>query len=114
MLGDRMSREPLRALATSDPSDRVRYGAALGLGFLADRPSLDLLLETFTKTGSHAAQATLARVIGEIGDRRAIAPLMELAGNTKIDRWTRRRAIAALGMIGQAEDEATVTRYQKP
>ncbi|MDJ0520599.1 MAG: HEAT repeat domain-containing protein [Planctomycetota bacterium] len=112
LLGDRESREPLRELVVGKEAARVRYGAAVGLAFLADRSSLDMLLDTFATTRSHSSQSILARVLGEIGDREAIRPLLKIAGDRKRDTWTRRRAIAALGMIGQADDEAGVVRYQ--
>ena len=40
-------------------------------------------------------------MIGELGDRSAISPLVEIATDETEDDRTRARAIAALGLIGE-------------
>ena len=113
VLGDRSQREALLALVRTDGDDSVRYRAALGLGYSADQGTLDAFLDVLASTPSQDAQAVLSRVVGELGDRRALPRLVKLAGDPATDTWTRRRALAAIGMIAQASDVAWVTTYQR-
>ena len=113
ILRDRDSRDKLLRMVTSDKSDHVRYHAAMGLGFLADRSVVPELVKALGTVHSFNVKAAITRVIGEIGDKRALIPLMDMARDTKADTWTRRRALAALGMIAENNDHAWTTRFRR-
>jgi HEAT repeat protein len=49
---------------------------------------------------------SLARALGEIGDRRAVDGLSALAFDARHDDPTRERALAALGVVAQRGDSA--------
>ena len=105
ILRAREARDDLLAMLREDKSELVRYQAAVGLGFLADRTLVPSLLEAFREANAFAVKGALARILGEVGDRGAIGPLMRMVTDEKADTWTQRRALAALGMIGEDADQ---------
>lgn len=113
ILGDKSQRDDLLALVREDGDGDVRYRAALGLGFTADQGTLRSLVDVFATTPSQDAQVALARVIGELGDRRALPTLIQIASDPKADTWARRRALGAIGMIGQQADHAWTTAFHR-
>ncbi len=113
MLGDKSQRDRLLERLREDGDGQVRYRAALGLGFSADGAMLDPLLDELTTTGSAGARTALSRVVGELGDRRALPTLVEVAGDKKAGQWNRIRAIGTIGLIGQRSDHAWVTAFQR-
>ncbi len=113
VLGDRSVRPQLLAMVRRDGDDDVRYRAALGLGYTADQGTLQVFLEVLTSTRSQEVKTALSRVIGELGDRRALPALLKVAGDGEADTWTRRRALASIGMIAETADQAWATAYQR-
>ncbi len=113
ILGDRSQRDVLLKLVRTDGAGEVRYRAALGLAFTADASLIDPLVETLATTASNEVKAALARVVGELGDRKALPALVRIASDTKADVWTRRRALGAIGMIAQESDHAWTTSFQR-
>ena len=111
-LGAHEERSHLIELAREDGNDALRYRAALGLGYAADPTAVPQLVMALQATKSQPVQTALARVLGELGDRRALPALIELAGNAKEDDWTRRRALGAISLIAQPEDRAWVRTFQ--
>jgi HEAT repeat protein len=93
-----------RCLATT--SEPLGFAAASALGSLADPSAVGPLLAVFEKTPSAAVRAGLARALGEIGDREAIAGLRAIAQDEHRDNPSRERALAALGVLAQADDVA--------
>lgn len=67
---------------------------------------LSSLLSALEQSPSQPVQAALARAVGEIGDKRAVAALERIARDQSRDDQSRGRAVFALGMIGQAADQA--------
>ena len=113
ILGDRQAREALLESVREDGSGTVRYQAALGLGFTADPALVKPLVETLATTASQDAKRALARVLGELGDRRALPTLIRVARDKDADVWTRRRALGAIGMIAQPDDHAWTTSFKR-
>jgi HEAT repeat protein len=93
-----------RCLATT--SEPLGFAAASALGALADPSAVGPLLAVFEKTPSAAVRAGLARALGEVGDRGAIAGLRRIALDSSRDNPSRERALAALGVLAQADDVA--------
>ena len=113
MLRDPASRDLLLEMVRTDKSDHVRYHAAMGLGFMADRTVVTELVDALGNVHSFRVKGAIARVIGEIGDKRALLPLMNMARDKKADTWTRRRALAALGMIAEDADQGWTARFRR-
>lgn len=113
MLGDETHRATLFERLREDGDPQLRYRAALGLGFSADATMLEPLVDALVTTGSANARTALARVVGEIGDRRALPKLTALSSDEKAGTWNRIRAIAAIGMIAEEADHAWVTAFQR-
>jgi HEAT repeat protein len=84
----------------------VRYQAALALGYVADATAVTPLVDELGNSGSELTRAALTRALGEIGDRRAIAGLIALAGDARRPDALRERAVAALGIIGRRADRS--------
>jgi len=104
LLGESAEKDALLEAALRDPSGAVRYQAALGLGYLADGSMTEPLVEALATTGSAPARAALTRVLGQIGDRRAIDGLLAIAVDEDRQRETRERALGALGLIAREAD----------
>jgi HEAT repeat protein len=113
MLGDQTQRESLFERLREDGDGQLRYRAALGLGFSADSTILGPLVDALATTGSADARTALSRVVGELGDRRALPKLIEVAADKKAGVWNRVRAVGAIGLIGQEKDDAWVTAFKR-
>ncbi|MDH3590870.1 MAG: HEAT repeat domain-containing protein [Planctomycetota bacterium] len=113
LAGVREARPQLRKLALEDKADAVRYQAALGLGYLADGTMIEPLVTELGRTGSGPARAALTRVLGQLGDRRAIPGLIELAQDERQIRSVRERALGALGLIGRESDDSWTLPYRR-
>lgn len=100
----RAARPQLLERCLSTPSERVGYAAASALGSLADPSAVGPLIAVFEKTPSAAVRAGLARALGEVGDRDAIPGLRRMAQDPNRDDVSRERALAALGVLAQADD----------
>ncbi len=79
------------------PAD-YRANAALHLGILKDRGSVDVLISALSDTGLHVRDYAVES-LGKIGDKRAAVPLMTILENKGGDQHTRREAAKALGGI---------------
>jgi HEAT repeat protein len=101
MLGDRTATPQLtELLARSRRRPFLLQQAAVALGRLGDRDANDHLIGMMRASESVVVLAALANAIGLIGDRRAIAPLLELAQDPERTRLARAFVAAALGGIG--------------
>lgn len=77
--------------------------SSVGLALLGDRTILPKLLDELAESGAQTTQEALARAIGRIGDRRALAPLVALIedeGRTDLHRAV---AADALGAVVERE-----------
>ena len=84
----------------------LEYRAAIGLAYLGDANTLDLLLDAVAKTRSDTVRAILSRTVAALGDRRALTPLLRQAEARKATSKDRRRALDALGMLGEDAEVA--------
>lgn len=95
-LGEGPSRRRLRAMLEDRALDR-RVRAAVGLGRLRDRAAVPVLVEAIEDERiDERTRFEAIRLLGELGDRDALEPLLELLGEMR----TRRRAVLALGHLG--------------
>ncbi|MGD0078568.1 MAG: HEAT repeat domain-containing protein [Sedimentisphaerales bacterium] len=93
-MGDRRAVEPLIAcLKDEDRGDR--YYDAEVLGKMGDRESLIVCLN------SHFARRSAAESLGELGDGRAVEPLIACLKDQ--DSYVRQRSAVALGKLGDAK-----------
>lgn len=91
------ARERLRALLEDDDLQR-RVRAAVGLGRLRDREATPVLIEALDETDAveERIRFEALRLLGYLGDARAVDPLLDLLDDVRM----RRRAVLALGRIG--------------
>ena len=113
LLRDREATNALLALLSKDPERDVRYRAARGLSLQGEARVVDAMLRAWEGSSSDMVRTALARALGELGDRRAIAPLIQAAGDPGADDWARRRALSALGMMGEAGDTPWLVDLQR-
>jgi HEAT repeat protein len=101
VLGAQETTDQLLSILRKDGPERLRYHAAIGLGFLADAELLAEFHGRIANSDSDPERAVVARVVGELGDRASIDPLLELAGGEKLDVELRRHALWGLGTLGR-------------
>lgn len=100
MIGDTRANEALKGLlAHARYRPELLRQAAIGLALLEDYTLVPTLIETLTQAQSHASQAAAASVIGWIGDRRAVVPLLALLENRDATASARGFAAVALGRV---------------
>ncbi len=73
--------------------------AAIALGMLGDKPTVDTLIGMLRRAQSLATQASLSAALGHIGDSRSILPLVEMLGDESLTERARGFAAAALGIV---------------
>jgi HEAT repeat protein len=71
---------------------------AVEMGSCVVKPLVTVLLED----DSHSMRAAAARALGEIGDERAVGPLIACLNNTSVPEVVRMAAAEALGAIGDS------------
>ncbi|MEO6595028.1 MAG: HEAT repeat domain-containing protein [Planctomycetota bacterium] len=104
LLGD-----PTTATTLSDVLERsvrrpfLLQQAAVALGRLGDKEATVRLLAMLKRSESVAVLAAIANGIGQIGDRRAIDPLIELTRDGEITKLARAFVAAALGGVGDKD-----------
>ncbi|HEY8430994.1 MAG TPA: sulfatase-like hydrolase/transferase [Sandaracinaceae bacterium] len=92
----REGRAVARTLLAGEDRDR-KVRAAIGIARLRDRAAVPVLVEAIgdpTVPEPHRFEAI--RLLGALGDRRAVEPLLDLLDDVRM----RRRAVLALGHIG--------------
>jgi HEAT repeat protein len=100
LLGDARATKPLKTvLADARFRPELLKSAAIGLAMLEDRTLVPTLVETLSTATSLASQGAAASVIGWIGDRRAVDPLLKLLGNKDVTASARGYAAVALGRV---------------
>lgn len=100
MIGDHRAIVPIQELVQSSTyrADLLRQ-AAIGLGLMADRAAVDVLLEALDSSKSLATKAAVADALGFIGDKRSIDPLIRMLEDPQGTALARGFAAAALGNI---------------
>lgn len=100
LLGDEKALAPLRAqLSKARFQPELLRDTAVGLALLEDSTLVDALVSTLQKATSLASQSSAASVLGWIGDRDAIAPLLKLLGDPGATATARAFAAVALGRV---------------
>lgn len=104
LLGDRSSTPQLQAIVErSLRRPTLLQQAAVALGRLGDRDTNNVLLSMLGKSESTATLAALAQAIGQIGDRRAIEPLVAMSADANLTQLARAFVAAALGGVGDKQ-----------
>lgn len=105
MLGDANSKDRLLAVARSaDEAASLRSQAVEGLAYHGDSSIIEPLVAALGVTKSDSVRSEMTRVIGELGDRRAVEGLRRIASDASHDVATRQSAIGALGILAQEGD----------
>ena len=101
LLGARESTEALRKLVSSSRyRPALLRDAAIGLGLLGDRAIAEDLVGMLREAKSLSSQAAITSALGFIGDRRALAPLIDLVRDGELVDTARAFGVVALGIIG--------------
>ena len=96
-----MQRRLINAL--EDPIPFVRFGAAVGLGFLGCPEAVDPIITHALFDEDRGVRWRAVEALGSIGDRRAVRPLLRIIENEHEDPDAREAAFAALNKIGNTE-----------
>lgn len=112
MINDTSAREAIKTALSNDSDRELRVQTALAAGLMNDPsviPDLVKILE-----GGEESQYILGSValaLGQIGDERAIPPLLNIAkDDKKFPDLTRALATVALGQIGDRRDQPVLSR----
>lgn len=96
------------ALAAGD--DDVRREAARALGVLRATGAVTALVSAVERAAADHVRARLAVALGEIGDFRAVRPLVRVASDRAVADATRAVAVAALGLLADPESRSSLSR----
>ncbi len=113
MLRDEEFRPRLAAIGVSDEPAALRGRAAQALAYHGDPRTVPPLVGELERTRSDWVKGVLTRVIGEIGDHRAVPGLRQIALDEKEDAMTRHRALAALGLLAERDERAWVADLKR-
>jgi HEAT repeat protein len=67
----------LRKMARGDTSPRMRAAAIAALGDMADKQSLDLVIQRLMEDRSREVRLASAVALAKLGDQKAVAPLLK-------------------------------------
>jgi len=79
---------------------RLQQDLAVALALIGSDKARNALLDELARAGTPDLKGALAFAIGNLHDRRTIAPLIKLVSDTKLPATTRAAAAAALGILG--------------
>jgi HEAT repeat protein len=100
LLGHEPAVEPLRAIVSGSTSRPVLLRqAAIALAILGDKDVATQLAVMLREARSLATQGAISAALGFIGDRRSVAPLLQLLGDRSSTDGARAFAAAALGGV---------------
>ena len=102
--------QTLRAALRERSSDELRRQAAAGLGHLGDVSAVPLLLADLESGGSDHVLAQVVMGLGTIADVRAVPGLMHIVHDTSVTDLVRAIACAGLGLLGDLEPFASLSR----
>ncbi|MCE9637885.1 MAG: HEAT repeat domain-containing protein [Planctomycetes bacterium] len=112
MIGDATAKEAVHAALTNDSDRELRVQTAVAAGLMNDPtviPDLVKILESGEESQYILGSVSLA--LGQIGDERAIEPLLGIVkDDKKYPDLTRALATVALGQIGDRRDVPTLAR----
>jgi HEAT repeat protein len=96
--------EELRPLLVAKGVDpQLRWHAARGLGVLRDREAAPLLISTLRESTTLIEVVAAASALGQLRDRTAVQPLLDLVSDRRQAPARRGFAIVALGMLGDSD-----------
>ncbi|MBZ2164676.1 HEAT repeat domain-containing protein [Methanobacterium spitsbergense] len=96
-IGDERAIDPLMK-ALNDEDGDVRWKSIIALGNIGTS-AVEPLLKAF-ETDNWQTKSRVAEVLGKIGDKRAVSPLIQTLNNKNQNKYVRGRIIEALGKIG--------------
>ena len=108
-LGDPVAIPALARVLSADRYSAVSWQAAVALTRIGP-PSVDALIP-LTGSESEDVRWKAALALGEIGDLRALEPLIALLGDR--DHYVQSRAATALGMLGQEAVPALIRELRE-
>ncbi|WP_419185792.1 HEAT repeat domain-containing protein [Rohdeia mirabilis] len=104
MLGSTTSSELIQALVErSEYEPELLKQAAIALGLLGDKRTVELLSRMLADARSLSTQAALATALGIIGDRRSVETLVKMLQDETLTGTARAFAAAALGLVADKE-----------
>jgi HEAT repeat protein len=95
--------DPIRRALKSRTSVDLRRATATALGMLRDRKAVPLLLQELALARSQSAKGQVVLALAQIGDDRAVRPLVERLRDMHERNLTRALACAGLGVVGDLE-----------
>jgi len=105
LLGVASAHDELLASCAEDAlQPELREQVAAGLALLGSRDVVTTLLDVMGRVETHSVSVSVARVLGRIGDRQAIASLAAIARDGQRQPSTRGMACVALGLLGEPGD----------
>lgn len=112
MIGDTSAKEAIRTALTNDSDRELRVQTAIAAGLMNDPGVIGELVKILESgEDSQYILGSVALALGQIGDERAIDPLLAIAKNDKkFPDLTRALATVALGQIGDRRDVPTLAR----
>ncbi len=95
------ARQPLKSMLEDESDPEYRVQLATGLGLMGDLEVSDLLVEEMVKAKTLWVVSSVAKALGNVGDRSALPSLVKLADNDAKPGLARAFACVALGLIGE-------------
>jgi HEAT repeat protein len=112
MIGDQSAREAIRTALTNDSDRELRVQTAIAAGLMND-PGVITDLVKILESGEESQYilGSVALALGQLGDGKAIDPLLAIAKDEKkFPDLTRALATVALGQIGDRRDVPVLAR----
>ncbi len=116
MIGDPASGSVVRDVLTDDNDRDLRTQAAVAAGLLGNGAAVDDLVAILESgKDSQYVLGSVALALGQIGDERAIAPLLRIARDAekRFPDITRALATVALGQIGDRREVPVLARVAR-
>ena len=111
--GHRDATRSIRRRLLMTRSEYLKQRCATALALLRDRGAVPMLARELRAAKTLATTAQLALALARLGDERAMRPLVELARAPDTSDMTRALVVAALGVIGDMEPTASLSRITK-
>ncbi len=116
MIGDSAARDAIRGTLRDDTDRDLRVQTAVAAGLMGDATVIgDLVKILEAEKESQFILGSVALALGQIGDERAIEPLLKIAADSEktFPDITRALATVALGQIGDRRDTPVLARVAR-